>query len=181
MMSVTSIPMLQRTRMQFQTLGPEPIGNAVVLDLIERAREARAFSYAPYSDYNVGCAILARSISGWFDFTGTERKIFQGTNIENAAYSPTMCAERAAIFSAVSAGFRSLLAIAVVGDRNDNSLVTPCGVCRQVMVEFGNPNTLIIMAKNDDTVVFRILAEMLPEAFGPANLGKNPEDYEAKK
>ena len=169
----TTMQKLRHERMQFETLGPEPITNDLVVAMINQAREARAFSYAPYSTYNVGCTILMENGSG-------ERQLFQGTNIENAAYWPTMCAERSAIFSAVSVGYRTLLAAAVVGDLYDNSLVTPCGGCRQVMNEFGNGMTLVFMANNDDTVEIRTLNELLPEAFGPANLGKNPQSYRAK-
>nr|WAY00080.1 cytidine deaminase [uncultured bacterium] len=164
---------LERSRTLFQTIGGEPINNDLVVTMIAQAREARAFSYAPYSNYNVGCAALLERDG--------KRSIFRGTNIENAAYWPTMCAERSAIFSAASLGFRKLLAVAVVGDRDDTSLVTPCGGCRQVMNEFGNALTLIIMAKEDDTVELRTLGQLLPEAFGPSNLGMNPQNYMAKK
>ena len=99
--------------------------------LVERALEARTFAYTPYSGFQVGAALLAKN-----------GRIFTGCNIENAAYSPTNCAERTAVFKAVSEGIREFQAIAIVGGREGTepvSLTAPCGVCRQVLMEFCSP------------------------------------------
>lgn len=122
-------------------------------------------SYAPYSHFRVGAALLSE-----------EGQIFTGCNIENAAYTPSSCAERTAFFKAVSEGVREFSAICIVGGMNGilTDYTAPCGVCRQVMMEFCRPETFrIILAKGeDDYKVFR-LADLMPEGFGPGNL-KSP-------
>jgi cytidine deaminase len=123
--------------------------------LIETAARARQWAYAPYSNYAVGAALLTES-----------GKIYDGVNIENAAYPDSICAERVAIFKAVSEGERSFLAIAVVTANGG----TPCGSCRQVMAEFGI-DTLVYVAGADGQVVKEMtVAELLPGAFLPADL-----------
>ena len=128
---------------------------AAVQDLIERAREARSRAYAPYSEYPVGAALLAR--------TG---QIFKGANVENAAYGTTMCAERIAAFTAVSKGERAFDAIAVVTENGG----APCGSCRQVLSEFGE-DLLVIVADAEGKIHLETkLKDLLPHAFGPQDL-----------
>jgi cytidine deaminase len=123
--------------------------------LIMRAIAARKGAYAPYSQYAVGAALLTES-----------GQIYDGVNIENAVYPLTICAERVAIFKAVSQGEKSFKAIAVVTKNGG----TPCGSCRQVMAEFGL-DTLVLIAKSDGTLIReQTVAELLPGAFGPADL-----------
>ena len=132
------------------------------LELLMKAIEARAFAYAPYSDHKVGAALVGKS-----------GKVYLGCNVENAAYSPTNCAERTAIFKAVSEGEREFTAIAIVGGLGDklSEVCAPCGVCRQVMAEFCDPDMKIVMGTPDKLVV-STLAELLPYSFGKADLAK---------
>lgn len=134
-----------------------------IRELFAAAYDARKLSYTPYSHYQVGAALL----------TGDGR-IITGCNIENAAYTPTNCAERTAFFKAVSDGVRDFQAIAVVGSPEGDELTQyayPCGVCRQVMMEFCNPEKFqIIVAKSADDYRVMTLRELLPEGFGPDNL-----------
>lgn len=135
--------------------------------LIEKALEARSRAYTPYSHFKVGAALLAKS-----------GKIYLGCNIENAAYTPSNCAERTAIFKAVSEGEREFAAIAIVGsmEGESNTLPTgPCGVCRQVMAEFCSLDMPVIIAKTPDDFITMTLGELLPLSFGPANLHKENE------
>lgn len=130
--------------------------------LIKIALEAREKSYSPYSGYKVGAALLTAA-----------GKVYTGCNIENASYTPTNCAERTAFFKAVSEGERSFEAIAVVGGTGDKptDYAWPCGVCRQVMMEFCNPKTFrVITAIDTGKYVSKTLEEMLPCGFGPDNL-----------
>lgn len=129
--------------------------------LIKKAFEARENAYVPYSDFKVGAALLTQ--------TG---KVYQGCNIENAAYSPTNCAERTAIFKAVSEGERKFAAIAICGGYEvDTQYCFPCGVCRQVLMEFCDPDTfIIIVAKSPDEYIQYLLKDLLPHGFGPQNL-----------
>lgn len=120
------------------------------LALLAFAREIQSKAYAPYSGFQVGAAVYA---SG---------EIFQGVNVENAAYGSTLCAERGAIMAAVAAGFTDIDAIAVVGD--SEAPTAPCGSCRQVMAEF-NPTMRVIMGGRTDEVRVVSLEELLPEAF----------------
>lgn len=131
-------------------------------ELIKAALEARRASYSPYSGYQVGAALLTQ-----------EGKLYTGCNIENAAYTPTICAERTAIFKAVSEGERHFKAIAIVGSPAGEvvQFAWPCGVCRQVMMEFCDPaGFVVISAKSETDYRTRTLGELLPEGFGPQNL-----------
>ena len=134
-----------------------------IKNLISHAVEARKKSYSPYSHYQVGAALLAEN-----------GQVITGCNIENAAYTPTNCAERTAFFKAVSEGIRDFSAIAIVGSPEGDVLTQyayPCGVCRQVMMEFCNPlDFQIIVAKSEDEYRMMTLGELLPEGFGPDNL-----------
>ncbi len=126
--------------------------------LIEQAGQARLRAYAPYSNYLVGAALLT-----------SQGKIFQGANIENAAYPTSMCAERVAIYKAVSEGQREFSAIAVVTENGGS----PCGSCRQVMAEFGLGTVVLIADSTGRLLQETTVAGLLPGAFGPADLGKN--------
>ena len=131
-------------------------------ELICEAILAMNRAYTPYSNYKVGAALLTKG-----------GKIYQGCNIENAAYSPTNCAERTAFFRAVYEGEREFSAICVVGGKNGalTEFAPPCGVCRQVMMEFCNPETFkIILATSEDHFEVYTLKELLPLGFGPGNL-----------
>ena len=135
---------------------------AQIQSLIRQAFAARRFAYTPYSHFQVGAALLAQN-----------GKVYTGCNIENAGYTPTNCAERTALFKAVSEGERQFSAIAIVGSMQGtvNALVTgPCGVCRQALYEFGGPALTVIMAKTEDDYIVTTLGELLPYGFGPANL-----------
>ena len=136
--------------------------NEMKSELIRRAIEVLPNSYAPYSRFNVAAAVL-------FD----SGKIYTGVNVENAAFGATMCAERTAIFHAAAEGERKLLAVAVVGgaDGRHETYCTPCGACRQVMREFGDKDSMIILsAKEPDDYMEKTLEEMLPDSFGPEAL-----------
>ncbi len=126
--------------------------------LIEEAYEAKKQSYAPYSGFHVGAALLA-----------LDGEIYRGCNIENAAYSPTNCAERTAFFKAVSEGKREFAAIAIVGDKRE--FLAPCGVCRQVMSEFCDAKQFkIILASSKTEYEIYTLEELLPQSFSKDNL-----------
>ena len=135
-----------------------------IQELISLALEARKFSYSPYSHFEVGAALLAKN--------GT---VYRGCNIENAAYTPSNCAERTAFFKAVSEGVKEFSAICVVGGMNGEltEYTPPCGVCRQVMMEFCDPETfkIILATDTEHYQVFR-LTELLPMGFGPGNLAE---------
>ncbi len=131
-------------------------------ELIKLALEARQMAYVPYSKYMVGAALLTK-----------QGKVYKGCNIENAAYTPTNCAERTAFFKAVSEGEHEFDAIAIVGGYKGNltDYAYPCGVCRQVMMEFCNPEKFrVITAISEEQYLEQTLAEMLPHGFGPKNL-----------
>ena len=136
-----------------------------IKELIKIAVAARKNSYSPYSHYQVGAALLA-----------TDGQVFSGCNIENAAYTPTNCAERTAFFKAVSVGVRDFTAIAIVGSPEGDEITQysyPCGVCRQVMMEFCNPEVFqVIVARSLEEYEIRTLKDFLPEGFGPANLNQ---------
>ena len=132
-------------------------------ELVKSAIDARKFSYSPYSNFMVGAALLTK--------TG---KVYTGCNIENAAYGPSNCAERTAFFKALSEGEKEFEAIAIVGGAKDKELeiCAPCGVCRQVMMEFCNYETFeIILGKSEEDYIKYTLQELLPLGFGPKNLG----------
>jgi cytidine deaminase len=124
-------------------------------NLIAKAMEARKKAHAPYSRFTVGAALLAKS-----------GRVYMGCNVENASYGLSICAERAAIFKAVSEGERDFEAIAVVTEKG----VTPCGACRQVLMEFGEDIQVIVADEAGEYRVFA-LQELLPEAFTPEHLG----------
>jgi len=132
-------------------------------ELVRLALQARQKAYTPYSHFKVGAALLTK-----------EGKVYQGCNIENAAYTPSNCAERTAFFKAVSEGDYNFAAIAIVGgaeDAKELELCAPCGVCRQVMMEFCDYNEFeIILAKNPEEYKVMSLEDLLPMGFGPANL-----------
>lgn len=131
-------------------------------ELVQAAFEAQRFAYSPYSHFKVGAALLSES-----------GIIYKGCNIESAAYSPTNCAERTAFFKAVSEGEKRFAAIAIVGgaDGKVTDYCPPCGVCRQVMMEFCQPQSFkVILARTPDDWKEYTLAELLPLGFGPDNL-----------
>lgn len=134
--------------------------NELVEKLIQTAAESRRWAYAPYSNYQVGAALLTAS-----------GKIYNGVNIENAAYPATICAERVAIFKAVSEGELQFVALAVVTSNGG----APCGSCRQVLAEFGL-DTIVLIADEAGKVVFETTSGgLLPGAFTPNFLpGSNP-------
>ena len=130
--------------------------------LIDTAIEQLKFSYTPYSNFKVGAALLAKN-----------GEIFTGCNIENASYTPTNCAERTAFFKAVSEGVREFRAICIVGGKDGKltEYTAPCGVCRQVMMEFCDPKTFrIILAVDQERYEIYTLEELMPLGFGPLNL-----------
>ena len=133
-----------------------------VKELIRFAYEAQSRSYSPYSGFATGAALEADN-----------GRIFLGCNIENAAYSPTNCAERTAFFKAVSEGVRTFSRIAIVGNYpgREGDYCAPCGVCRQVMAEFCTPETFqVILARSPEEYRVYLLKDLLPVNFGPSNL-----------
>jgi cytidine deaminase len=131
------------------------LSDNIRIELIQAAIEARKWAYVPYSNYPVGAALLT-----------TSGKIYDGINIENSAYPTGICAERVAIFKAVSEGERQFEAIAVV-TANGGS---PCGACRQVLSEFGLETRVLIADDKGKLIREYSLSELLPEAFGPGDL-----------
>lgn len=131
------------------------IENEMLEKLIETARNARGWAYAPYSHYAVGAALLTAG-----------GRIYDGVNIENAAYPTGICAERVAMFKAVSEGERDFIAIVVMTDNGG----TPCGSCRQVMAEFGLSTRVLIVDTNGKTHMDTTVEELLPRAFRPEDL-----------
>ena len=131
------------------------------LELMQAAVAARERAYAPYSNFRVGAALLT-----------ADGKLYTGCNIENAAFSPTNCAERTAFFKAVSEGERKFAAIAVVGGKGEHpsELCAPCGVCRQVMAEFCNADFRILLGIPEQYSVYT-LGELFPASFSPVDLG----------
>ena len=130
------------------------------LKLMELAVEARKNSYAPYSDFHVGAALLGKS-----------GRVYTGCNVENAGYTPTNCAERTALFKAVSEGEREFTAIAVVGGKGAElaEFCAPCGVCRQVLAEFCDGDFHILLG-TPEKYSAHTLSELLPYSFGKADL-----------
>ncbi|HHT24909.1 MAG TPA: cytidine deaminase [Clostridiaceae bacterium] len=139
--------------------------------LIKEAIKASENSYSPYSNFRVGAAILC-----------ADQKIFTGCNVENASYGATICAERAAAIKAVSEGAKRFIAIAVYGypaGSKDNknakedqefNYAFPCGICRQVLNEFADPDMIVLIVRSENNYLERTLAELLPDSFGSANL-----------
>ncbi len=137
--------------------------------LIQAALEARIFSYSPYSGFAVGAALLCEDGS-----------VYTGCNIENAAFTPTNCAERTAFFKAVSEGKRRFKAVAIVGgpaEKEPETLCSPCGVCRQVMMEFCCPQDfLVILGRADLSFEEYRLCGLLPLGFAGDGVKKSGED-----
>ena len=133
-------------------------------ELIEIAIQARKNAYAPYSRFTVGAALLAKN-----------GEVYKGCNVENSSYGATNCAERTAIFKAVSEGVREFEKIAVVGGMEEDDVTKgfgfPCGICRQVMREFCDPKKFkVVVAKSPDEYQEFLLEDLLPYGFGPENI-----------
>ena len=132
-------------------------------ELLEEAKKARLQSYCPYSGFAVGAALQTK-----------DGKVYHGCNIENAGYTPSNCGERTAFFKAVYDGHREFEKIAVVGapkGQEPIEMTAPCGVCRQIMMEFCDPKTFkIIMPDGIDNIKVLTLEELLPYGFGPKDL-----------
>lgn len=131
------------------------------LALLAFAREAQENAYAPYSGFRVGAAVYS-----------ADGEIYQGVNVENAAYGSCLCAERGAVMAAIAAGHKEIAAIAVVGD--SEAPTVPCGACRQVLAEF-DPDMRVIMGGRTDEVMVMTLDELLPEAFVRGYLDQDDE------
>ncbi|CAM2830874.1 cytidine deaminase [Paenibacillus sediminis] len=129
--------------------------------LLDEAKKARSKAYIPYSHFGVGAALL-----------DADGQIHHGCNIENAAFGPTNCAERTAIFRAIADGHQpgSFKAIAVIGDTDHP--ISPCGVCRQVMIELCGPDMPVILGNMKGDVLETTVRDLLPGAFGPSDLEK---------
>ena len=129
-------------------------------ELLQCAVEAREMAYAPYSNFRVGAALLGKS-----------GKIYKGCNVENAEYSPTNCAERTALFKAVSEGEREFVSIAIVGGMYEtiNDFCAPCGVCRQVLAEFCDPDFRVVLGTPEKPQAFAF-KDLLPFGFGKNDL-----------
>jgi cytidine deaminase len=139
------------------------LSDALRRELIDAAVHVRRWAYAPYSHYPVGAAVLAAS-----------GRIYDGVNVENAAYPTGICAERVAVFKAVSEGERQLSAVAVVTENGGS----PCGACRQVLSEFG-PQMLVLIADQEGRLLQETtMNELLPGAFGPQDLHSPPPGNE---
>ena len=137
---------------------------AKIQELIDTAVAQLSYSYTPYSHFKVGAALL-----------GKNGQIYTGCNIENAAYTPTNCGERTAFFKAVSEGVKDFEAICIVGGPEGKLIdyTPPCGVCRQVMMEFCDPKTFrILLGISPEEYQEYTLEQLLPLGFGPGNLGK---------
>ena len=130
----------------------------VILKLIEKAEKAREFTFSPYSNFSVGATILCKS-----------GEIFTGCNIESEVFAPSICAERVALFKALSEGEKEFLAIAIVGGKSDESKIQkfcpPCGVCRQVLSEFCNEESFEVILYDGENYRSFKLKDLLPEKF----------------
>lgn len=149
----------EKGELLFQT---DIVTRSAVKNLIREAIDAMGYAYAPYSNQYVGAALLS-----------AKEKVYKGCNIENAAYGPTNCAERTALFKAISEGERAFTAIAIVGGRKGvlADFYPPCGVCRQVLREFVDPKSfLVILARSEEDYVAYSLEALLPLSFGPDHL-----------
>ena len=140
---------------------PDDLTKEQIRELGVKALAGLKNSYAPYSHFHVSAVLLC-----------ADGKAYTGNNIENAAYTPSVCAERCAFFKAVSEGERDFTAIALCGGLNGivKDYCAPCGVCRQVMREFCRPDFKIIMVKSEVEWKVYTLSQLLPEGFGPENL-----------
>ena len=128
-----------------------------IKELILKAMEVKKNAYVPYSEFHVGASVLTE-----------DGLVFTGCNVENASFGATNCAERTAIFNAVSKGQRKIKIICVVGAEEEYTF--PCGICRQVIAEFSDDNTKIVIAKNENEYIIKSLREILPEAFTKKDL-----------
>ena len=138
------------------------ISDDIIKELIKSADNARKNAYAPYSHFKVGAALYAAKDEDNFN-------IITGCNVENASYPAGNCAERTAVFKAVSEGYNNFKAIAIIG--GDDIYTSPCGICRQVLREFVTPNDFyVIMARSDNDYIVKTLEELMPMSFGPDNL-----------
>ena len=137
------------------------LSDLVCRELIKQATEMLAYSYAPYSNFKVGAALMAKN-----------KKVYTGCNVENAAFGPSNCAERTAFFKAVGEGDREFDAIAIVGGKDGKitDYCPPCGVCRQFLSEFGGSEMTVIVAKSIDDRKIYSLGELLPEAFSSESM-----------
>lgn len=145
-----------------QCLDNALINDTICHNLITAAIQSLKFSYAPYSKFKVGAALLTKS-----------NKIYTGCNVENATYTPTNCAERTAFFKAISEGDNEFSAIAIVGGKEGRlkDYCPPCGVCRQVMMEFCDPEKfVVILAKSPEEYWVYTLKDIMPFGFSPKNL-----------
>lgn len=141
---------------------PQKLEEVRIKEMIRIAIGQLAYSYTPYSGFKVGASLLTK-----------DGRLYTGCNIENAAYTPTNCAERTAFFKAVSEGEREFRAICIVGGKDGvlTEYTAPCGVCRQVMMEFCNPDIFqIILAASEEQYEIFTLRQLLPLGFGPGNL-----------
>lgn len=127
---------------------------AHIQNLMEQARATLKYSYSPYSQFPVGCALLTE-----------DEQVFTGVNIENVSFGATNCAERSAIFSAVSQGYRPgfIKAIAVAGETE--AFLPPCSICRQVLVEFCDSETPVYLTRQDGEILTTTIRELVPYAF----------------
>lgn len=140
----------------------EIVTRSVIRNLIREAMDGMERAYAPYSHHHVGAALLTMN-----------EKIYTGCNIENASFSPTNCAERTALYKAISEGEREFAAIAIVGGKEGiiSDFCPPCGVCRQALREFVDPKSfLVILARSEEDYVIYSLDALLPLSFGPDSL-----------
>ncbi|KAH3902051.1 cytidine deaminase SCDLUD_001862 [Saccharomycodes ludwigii] len=150
----------------------------ITLDILRKLKkqtlDAKNKSYSPYSHFKVGCCLLITSNDT--DDTNNATAFLQGTNVENASYGNAICAERSAIVSAISQGYSKsngykFKCIAIVADTTENDFITPCGICRQVIREFCNDTTKIIMFNYDCTICcLKTINDLLPLSFGPEYL-----------
>lgn len=122
------------------------------IELMEKAKSARENAYVKYSGFKVGAAVL-----------GDNGKIYKGANVENASYGLTICAERLAVFKAINDGVKQIKAIALIADTKNP--VSPCGACRQVLAEFSDKHTLIIMGNITGEIIEKNMEEILPMGF----------------
>lgn len=153
---------IEKEQMEMKQFEKVQLEREQIEEMIDLAVKQMEFSYVPYSHFHVGAVLLAKN-----------GQYYTGCNIENAAYTPTNCAERTAFFKAVSEGVRSFQAICIVGGKEGvlTEYAPPCGVCRQVMMEFCNPETFqIILAVSKEKYDVYTLKELLPQGFGPGNL-----------
>ena len=140
--------------------------------LVALAKQARSRSYCPYSGFAVGAALLC-----------ADGIVYQGCNIENAAYGPSICAERVAVFRAVAEGKRDFAALAVAGGKAGEeitALCPPCGVCRQVLAEFCPPEFPVLLITGEDSFTRLPLGELLPMGFGPSYLKKHKDNPQSE-